>query len=309
MDSVKGKRFLVTGGAGFIGSHIVEFLISGGANVVVVDNLSTGKLSNLPQTDLLSFIQADVTSFDFSSVGKVDCIFNEAATSLLPSFKDPVRDMNVNAGGTLRVLDYSRRYDIRLVHASSGSVYGNPVKLPIDESHSLNPISPYAVSKLASEYYCCIYAREYGVDVRVLRYFNVYGPRQNVSEEMGVVPIFVRNALSNIPLRVFGDGRQTRDFLNVKDVVRANMLAYLSEGARGEIMNIGGGGREVSILELAEMIVKITGSKSEIVFAERKPGDIRRLVADSSKAERLIGYRSAVDLEQGLREYIDYARN
>jgi UDP-glucose 4-epimerase len=309
MESLKGKKFIVTGGAGFIGSHIVDLLISRGASVIIVDDLSNGKVSNIPACSMVEFIRGDITSFDFSSVGKVDCVFNQAATSLILSFKDPYRDMKVNAAGTLRVLDYCRRYDVRIVHASSGSVYGNPQRIPIDEKHPLLPISPYGVSKLASEHYCLIYSREYGVDVRILRYFNVYGPRQNVSEEMGVIPIFVKNALSNMPIKIFGDGNQTRDFLNVKDVAMANLLAYISETAKGEIMNIGGGGYEISIFELARKIKKICMSQSEIIFAERKPGDISRLVADSSKAEKLIGYKPSVDLDTGLREYVEYAKN
>jgi UDP-glucose 4-epimerase len=307
---LSGKNFLVTGGAGFIGSHLVRSLLERRARVVSLDDYSNGKESNLPMgDDRLEKVNGDVRSFDFSTLGKLDCVFNEAARALLPSFEKPVDDMVVNAGGTVRILEYALKTGVKVVHASSGSVYGNPLKIPISEEHPLNPISPYGVSKLASEYYCSMYHGEFSVEVTMLRYFNVYGPRQTVSEEMGVVPIFVKKALRNEPLRIFGDGKQTRDFLNVRDVVSANLLSYTSDQASGEIMNVGGGGKEVSILELANLVKDLCDSKSEIIFAEPKPGDIRRLSADSTKANRLVGYAPSVSLEDGLREYIEYAKS
>ncbi len=307
--AVRGKRFVVTGGAGFIGSHIVEALLANGAEAIAVDDLSNGKIANLPaSSEHLKVVQGDVRTIDYGSLGQVDGVFNEAARALLPSFEKPVEDMLVNAGGTVRLLEFARKHNVKVIQASSGSVYGNPVRLPISEDHPLNPISPYGVSKLAGEYYCSMYHREFGVDVTMLRYFNVYGPRQTVSEEMGVVPIFVKKALNDEPLRIFGDGKQTRDFLNVKDVVSANLLAYSSDKAAGEIMNVGGGGAEISILDLSRLVKRLCTSKSEVLFADSKPGDIRRLAADSSKAYRLIGYKPTVSLESGLLEYIKYAR-
>jgi UDP-glucose 4-epimerase len=308
--SLKGKSFLVTGGAGFIGSHIVERLLNGGAKVVVVDDLSNGKLVNLPLgNDCLEYVQRDVMDFEFESLGKVDGIFNEAARALVPSFIDPVTDLAVNTGGTIRILEYARKYDIKVVHASSGSIYGNPVKIPIADDHPLNPISPYGASKLASEVYGSMYYREYGLDVTMLRYFNVYGPRQSVNEEMGVIPIFVNRALRGDALRIFGDGKQTRDFLNVSDVVKANVLAYESERGAGKTMNIGGGGYEISILDLADEVMRLCDFHAPLIFAEPKPGDIRRLVADNSVARDTIGYVPSVSLDRGLEEYIAYARS
>jgi UDP-glucose 4-epimerase len=241
-EAFRGRRFLVVGGAGFIGSHIAEGLLALGGQVVVLDDLSNGKSANLSGSKgPLELVQGDVRTFDFDSLGKLDGVFNEAARALLPSFVDPVTDMMVNAGGAIRLLEYARKHDVKFVHASSGSVYGNPTKIPISEDHPLNPISPYGVSKLTSELYCSMYFRNYGLDVVALRYFNVYGPRQTVNEEMGVIPIFVSRALRKQPLRIFGDGKQTRDFLNVRDVVAANLLAYGSTRSAGQIMNIGGG--------------------------------------------------------------------
>jgi len=303
------RRFLVVGGAGFIGSHIAEGLLALGGQVVVLDDLSNGKSANLAGSKgPLELVQGDVRTFDFDSLGKLDGVFNEAARALLPSFVDPVTDMMVNAGGAIRLLEYARKHDVKFVHASSGSVYGNPTKIPISEDHPLNPISPYGVSKLTSELYCSMYFRNYGLDVVALRYFNVYGPRQTVNEEMGVIPIFVSRALRKQPLRIFGDGKQTRDFLNVRDVVAANLLAYGSTRSAGQIMNIGGGGDEVSIEALAIMVMKACGYEAPLVYAEPKPGDIRRLVSDNSMAKEVIGYEPSVSLEVGLREYVQYAR-
>ena len=230
--------------------------------------------------------------FAFDSLGKIDGIFNEAARALAyPLFIDPVTDLAVNTGGTIRILEYARKYDIKVVHASSGSIYGNPVKIPIgDDQFPLNPISPYGASKFASEVYGSMYHREYGLDITMLRYFNVYGPRQSVNEEMGVIPIFVNRALRGDPLRIFGDGKQTRDFLNVSDVVKANLLAYESERGAGKTMNIGGGGYEISILGLADEVMRLCDFHAPLIFADPKPGDIRRLVADNSVARETIGY-------------------
>ena len=308
MRDYEGKRFLVVGGAGFIGSHIAEALLERGGEVLVLDDFSNGKRRNLPSdSERLKVVEGDVRNFDFSSLGSVDCVFNEAARPLLPSFEDPVTDAAVNAGAVARVLEYARKEDARVVHASSGSVYGNPLTVPISENHPLNPISPYGASKLASEFYCKMYSNEHGLEVYMLRYFNVYGPRQTVSEEMGVVPIFVKRALKGEPLRIFGDGKQTRDFLNVRDVVKANLLAFESKSGAGQPMNVGGVGEETTILELANTVMELCKVQAPIQFAPPKPGDIRRLLADNSLAKELIGYVPSILLVDGLKEYIQSA--
>lgn len=309
-DDFRGKKFVVTGGEGFIGSHIVEALLEKESEVIVIDDLSNGasRLKHL-NSEKLKIYHEDIRRFNFETLGKVECVFNEAARALIPSFRDPITDLEVNVGGTIKVLEYARKFEAKVVQASSGSVYGNPERIPITEEHPLRPISPYGTSKLAAENYCEFYYRTYGVDVVMLRYFNVYGPRQSVSEEMGVIPIFVERALSRNKLTIFGDGSQTRDFLNVRDVVRANLEAYVAQGVSGKVVNIGGGGREISILDLAKLIMQLCSYKSEVSFKPEKPGDIRRLVADNSMAARLLGYRPQVNLEEGLVEYIQYVKN
>lgn len=305
-DEFENKKVLVTGGAGFIGSHIVEALVSFGAEVTIIDDFSTGSIENLVSVlGKCKVIEGDISyKSALEGIGKVDIIFNEGAVSLLQSFKDPVRDLSVNAGGTVNVLELARRFDIKVIHASTGTVYGNPTKIPISEDHPLHPISPYGVSKLAAEFYCNMYNKTYNLDVCCLRYFNVYGPRQRISEETGVIPIFVSRALSNEPLTIHGDGMQTRDFLYVTDVVRANLLAAVSGNVKGQKMNIGGEGVETTILELAHLIGKLVGKEVTLIFNNPKPGDIRRLAADISKAKTLIHYEPQISLEQGLKKCI-----
>jgi len=303
----EGKTVLVTGGAGFIGSHLVEMLVELSARVTVIDNLRTGSVSNLKNVvGKVSLVNGDIAEPEtFENIERPEIIFNEAANALVPSFRDPYQDLKTNTGGVISILEFARRIDARVIHASTGSIYGNPVRLPIDETHPLNPISPYGVSKLCAELYCNLYTSIYRLSVTCLRYFNVYGPRQRVGEETGVIPIFVSNAVNGRPLAIFGDGNQTRDFVFVKDVVRANLLAGLSK-SHGESMNVGGKGRELSIKELAFLIGKLLRKKISLDFRDPKPGDIRRLVADSSKAKRLISYSPEVSLERGLESYISF---
>jgi UDP-glucose 4-epimerase len=308
---VRDLSFLVVGGAGFIGSHLVEVLVHRGGQVTVLDNMSTGKRENLLNAEKdCRLVVGDIRDRTaLAGMGKFDIICNLAAVSLIDSFRDPILDLNVNAGGVINLLELTRKTDARMVQVSTGSVYGNPVSLPIDENHPLHPISPYAVSKLAAEFYCGHYVRTYGANVTCLRYFNVYGPRQAVSEERGVIPIFVSRAMTDQSLVIFGDGKQSRDFVYVSDVTNATVLAAANERIAGEVINVGGPGEEVTILELAGLVQKILGKDRPLVFREPKPGDIRRLVADSSKAKALLGYQPRISLPEGLRDYIAYLKS
>lgn len=304
------SRVLITGGAGFIGSHIAELVSSYGSKVFIIDDLSTGKMENIEHFgERCEVVIDDVRKKSaLEDIGKVDIIFHEAARPLLPSFEDPVLDLEVNVVGTINVLEFARKHDAIVVHASTGSVYGNLVKLPTSENHPLNPMSPYGISKLAAETYCNFYFQEYGLHVVCLRYFNVYGPRQVISEEMGVIPIFVSRVVAGKPPVIFGDGRQTRDFTHVSDVVNSNLLAAITKGAKGKTINIGRG-RETSILDLAFMIMQLCNSGLKPMFSAPKLGDIRRLVADISMAKEVLGYEPKVMLEEGVYNYINWYKS
>lgn len=310
-DSFEDKIVLVTGGAGFIGSHLVETLVLLGAKAIILDDFTTGKIENIARVrDDCKIIAGDISNSEtVKEIGKVDLIFNEAAVSLLHSFRKPVRDLLVNAGGLINLLELARRFDCKIIHGSTGSIYGNPIRIPISEDHPLNPISPYGISKLAAEFYCDVYSKTYDIDVCCLRYFNVYGPRQRIGEETGVVPIFVTRLFNNQELLINGDGKQTRDFVYVKDVVKANLLAALAENIGGQKMNIGGRGFEISIVDLAHMIAGLAKKELNLRFGNPKPGDITRLVADISKAKSLIDYEPKFSLEQGLKNYIEWYTN
>jgi len=311
------KRIVVTGGAGFIGSHLVEELIRRGNQVIVLDDLSTGKLENIKHLieqpghperfrNTPQFIRGSVT--DLPLLRKVfqgiDYVFHQAAIPSVPrSVENPRATHEANITGTLNVLLASRDNGVKkVIYASSSSVYGDTPTLPKTEDMPPDPQSPYAITKLAGEYYCQVFHHLYGLPTVCLRYFNVYGPRQDpTSQYAAVIPIFIRRVLDNRPPVIFGDGEQTRDFTFVKDVVEANILAALSD-ATG-VYNIGTGQR-VSINKLAELVIKLVGDSLEPVHAEPRPGDIRHSLADISRA-RQFGYNPRYNLQQGLTETIN----
>ncbi|RLF89683.1 nucleoside-diphosphate sugar epimerase [Thermococci archaeon] len=303
---MKNKLIVVTGGAGFIGSHIAEALAEGN-DVIVIDNLYSGKLENVPEN--VKFINADVRDFEAISdiVREADYVFHEAAQiSVDESVRNPVFTEEVNVIGTLNVLMALTEGNGKLIFASSAAVYGDNPNLPLKESEAPSPISPYGVTKLAGEHYCRVFYEIYGVPTVVLRYFNVYGPRQS-SAYAGVISIFMRNAIKNEPLTIFGDGKQTRDFIYVKDVVEANLLVAKKKRAEGEVFNVATG-KETSVLELALKIIDLSGASSSIVFAPPRPGDIRRSVADISKLRKL-GFSPKYSLEEGLKETFEWFKN
>ncbi len=301
------QRAVVTGGAGFIGSHLVEALVSRGYQVTIIDDLSTGKKQNVGKLlgDKVDLIQASVT--DPSLLTKlfqnIDCVFHLAALPSVPrSIEAPLASHQVNITGTLNVLVSARDNGVsKVVYASSSAVYGDTPLLPKREDMPPNPQSPYAVTKVSGEYYCKVFQTVYGLDTVCLRYFNVYGPRQDPnSQYAAVIPRFISRALEGNPPIIFGDGEQTRDFTFVRDAVEANILAAESD-ATG-VFNIGSRSR-TTINELAKLIARLLATGVKPVYQEPRAGDIRHSLADISKA-RQIGYNPKYSLEEGLKETI-----
>lgn len=303
-----GKKVVVTGGAGFIGSNLAEELAKRGYYVVIIDDLCTGKRGNIElliKQENVEFIQGSVTNLSLlQQVFKdVQYVFHQAAIPSVPrSIENPQATHEVNITGTLNVLLAARDNNVRkVVYASSSSVYGDTPTLPKREDMVPNPQSPYAVTKLAGEYYCGVFQQVYGLHTVCLRYFNVYGPRQDPnSQYAAVVPRFISRVFQGECLVIFGDGDQTRDFTFIEDVVEANILAAESE-ATG-IFNIGRGER-ITINQLAGLTIKLIGSNVEPVHEDPRPGDIRHSLADVSRA-KAFGYEPKRSLEYGLRETI-----
>jgi nucleoside-diphosphate-sugar epimerase len=307
-------RFLVTGGAGFIGSHIVEKLVAEGHYVRVLDNFSTGKRENLAHLlDKIELIEGDIRDLSLckKAVEGIDFVLHQAALpSVQRSLEEPRVTFEVNAMGTLNLLIACKDAKVkRLVYASSSSIYGDNPQLPKREDMLPLPISPYAVSKLAGEALCRAFYNSYGLDTVILRYFNVFGPRQDpTSQYSAVIPRFIFSLLKDERPIIFGDGNQTRDFTYVENVVEANVLAAVKKGVGGEVFNIAGG-KETSVNELFQIINDLIGKSIEPQYSEPRKGEVRRSVADVEKAKRLLGYKIAVDLKKGLKRTVDYFRN
>jgi UDP-glucose 4-epimerase len=301
-------KVVVTGGGGFIGSNLAEELLKK-HEVTVIDNLSTGRIENLDQIiNKINFIQGTITDLDLltEAFSGSDTVFHQAAIpSVQRSVDNPIASNEANIDGTLKVLVAARDCNVRkVVYASSSSAYGNTPTLPKKEDMKPNPRSPYAVSKLAGEYYCRVFSEVYDLKTACLRYFNVYGPRQNPeSQYAAVIPRFVTRILAHEPPVIYGDGEQTRDFTFVRDVVKANILAMQSP-AEG-VFNIACGER-VSLNELAGKIMKITGIKLEPIYEEPRQGDVRDSLADISSAGDKLGYRPEFNLDSGLEEIIKW---
>ena len=301
---LKGKTILVTGGAGFVGSHIVDRL-SPDNNVIVLDNLFIGSMSNLEQSkDRITFVQGDILdeSLVKSLVAESDFVFHLAAhVGNIRSLKDPYFDMEVNIKGMINLLQACRDSNVkRLVYSSSGAIFGEAIHLPIDEEHPLNPESPYAVSKLAAEKYCFAFYKVYGIPTTSVRYFNIYGPRQDTSEYANAISIFLDKIRQGEPLTIFGDGEQTRDFIFIQDVVTANILAATEPAAEGEIFNIATG-QATSINQLIEIIREVSGKEIQTIHSAPRAGEVRHSRANIGKAEKLLGYRPKTSLKEGLQ--------
>lgn len=294
-------KFAVTGGAGFVGSHIVKKLISDGHRVIVIDNLKTGKKENLgKRVDDVEFIHGDIRDYNLlkNSFRSVDGVFHQAALASVPdSFRIPDEYHDVNVNGTENIFKLAVQEGFKVVYASSSSVYGNPVKIPISEDHPKNPINPYAQTKLDDEELAQKYADQ-GAKIIGLRYFNIFGERQS-RDYAGVIKKFLENIYNNKPPIVNGNGLQTRDFVYVEDVVRANLLA-MNSTIRHAFINIGTNS-SITILELAEQIIKISGLSLKLVHGPALEGDIEQSVADISLAKKLLNWEPKMTLSDWLK--------
>jgi nucleoside-diphosphate-sugar epimerase len=305
-------RALVTGGAGFIGSHLVEELLRGGASVRVLDNFSTGKRENLEafQGDL-EILEGDLRDKELihSATRDVELVFHLAAFISVPqSMQEPEECFAVNVAGTNYLLEAARQAGVRkVVLSSSTAVYGDPDKFPTDETTPLHPLSPYALSKQVNELYAHLYTHTFNLPVTALRYFNVYGPRQRPdSAYAAAISIFTRRLVNGEPITIYGDGKQSRDFIFVRDVVQANLKAAGSAAA-GEVFNICTG-RETSLLDLLEELSELFPHQPEVRFAAPRPGDIYRSIGDPEKAARVLGFHAAVPLAEGLVQTLEWMK-
>ncbi|NQT04382.1 MAG: SDR family oxidoreductase [Dehalococcoidia bacterium] len=302
------KKAVVTGGAGFIGSHLAEKLQNRGYYVVVLDDLSTGKRANIDRVlknNSVEFVEGSVTDLPLLQklFGGIDYVFHQAALARVPfSIENPLSANEVNITGTLNVLLAARDNKVKkIVFASSSSIYGDTDVLPQHEAMFPNPLSPYALTKLTGEYYCSIFRDIFKLDTICLRYFNVYGPRQDPHSQYAmVIPAFISRALSGTPPVVFGDGEQSRDFTFIQDVVNANIRA--AESNATGVFNIGSG-RNITINQLAELIIKLLQKDLGPVYDKPRLGDVKHTLADVSKAE-IFGYKPEWSLEDGLKEII-----
>ena len=313
---LEGCKALVTGGAGFLGSHLAEALLKRRCEVTILDNLSTGFMENishlLNSNNEVCFIQGDIRDFKvcLKAVEGIDVIFHEAAQiNPVLAVEDPFFDFEVNARGTLNLLEAARINHVQKFNFASTNVYGDPKYLPIDENHPMDLLSPYAASKLSGEAYCMVYNRTFGIGTVRLRYTNLYGPRQrSTKSESGVVTIFIECVMNGKQPIIFGDGEKTRDFVYVSDVVKANILAAESEVCGGEVFNIGSE-KETSINALAELLLRVCGNKGLTpIHGPPRKADFQRCRVDTTKARNFFGFRPEVQLEEGLKKTIDWAR-
>ncbi len=301
------KKYLVTGGGGFIGSHLAEYLAARGDRVIVLDNFSTGKRRNLAGMPV-QVIEGDIRDLSCvtEAVKGVDTVFHQAALCSVPrSVDDPLSTHNVNISGTLNVFEASRRAGVRrVVFASSSSVYGDSKAMCKDETMPTAPLSPYAISKLVAEYYGEMYWRLFGLETVALRYFNVFGPRQDpASEYAAVIPKFLQGMLNHTSIEIYGDGSQTRDFTYVDNVVQANLAASTSPLAAGQVMNVACGGCW-SLLELIERLGSVLHYNAALVFRARRVGDVMHSRASIDRAKELLGYTPSVNFDEGIRKTV-----
>jgi nucleoside-diphosphate-sugar epimerase len=305
-------RFLVTGGAGFIGSHLAEELTRRGAGVRVVDNLVTGKRRNLDHVKGVEFIEGDLADVTVARRAVEGCTFvlHQAAIPSVPrSVQDPITSNRANIDSTLNVLVAARDAGVkRVVYAGSSSAYGNTPTLPKHEQMPTGPLSPYALQKLVGEQYMQLFTRLYGLETVTIRYFNVFGPRQDPSSPYsGVISVLISALVDGRQPTIYGDGEQTRDFTYIANVVDGVLRACESPKANGEVINVATGGR-ISLNQLFQIVRALTGSSLEPIYGPERAGDVRDSQADITKARELLGYTPTVTLEEGLKQTLEWYR-
>lgn len=314
ISKFKGRKCLVTGGAGFIGSNLSRFLKQIGSEVTIIDNFSAGNKENISDFEYIGInvLHLDVTDLNSTKeyYNGIDFVFHHAAIASVPySIKHPNLSRHHNVGGTRTVLTNSSNNNItKVVFASSSAVYGDTDILPTDESIIPDPQSPYASQKLESELYCQDFSKSNKINTTCLRYFNVFGPYQDPkSEYSAVIPKFIDLAIKDKDLIIFGDGSSTRDFVFVEDVIQANLLSAVSDNSDGKVINIANG-QTISIDKLAKSIIKMTGSQSKIVYEKPREGDIVHSAADITRAKEMFGYCPQISLEEGLSRTVEFYR-
>ena len=301
--AISDQTILVTGGGGFVGSHLADALV-GQNSVRVLDDFSNGSRENVPAA--ATIIEGDIRNPETlqAATDGVDLIFHEAAMVSVPeSIANPSACSRVNHSAVVDLVECARHEDARVVFASSTAVYGDPEYLPLDEEHPTEPLSPYGIDKLAADQYVRAACDLYDVETVALRYFNIYGPRQAGGEYAGVISAFLEQAASGQPLTVHGSGKQTRDFVHVNDVVRANLAAATTD-AVGEAFNVGTG-ESVSVAGLADDVRALTGDRADVVHTDARDGDIEHNVAETTKAREELGFEARVSFDEGLRDLVE----
>ncbi|MBE3101915.1 MAG: GDP-mannose 4,6-dehydratase [Firmicutes bacterium] len=313
--NLNNKSIIVTGGAGFIGSHLVDRLISEQPKeLIVCSNFFLGKESNL--TDALrKFPKLKIVKVDVSDYGEmrqilekysVDIVFNLAVIPLPTSLEKPEWTFSENVNMTLNLCKLAREDKFKsLIQFSSSEAYGSALYSPMDEQHPINPETPYAASKAATDHLAFSYGRTFGIDVKIIRPFNNYGPRQNWGNYAGIIPLSIKRILENAPLTIFGDGLQTRDYIFVTDTAEAAVAISKTANARNKVINVGTG-QEITVLNLLKLIADKMNYKKEFIFKEARPGDVRRHIADTKLLKKLTGFEPKVKIEEGIKKTIDW---